>query len=40
MTDSTGKHQRLAELREQVSQLEAELSRDGQAKEPQWQATG
>jgi hypothetical protein len=40
MTDSTDKHQRLAELRAQVSELEAELSRDGQAKEPQWQATG
>lgn len=40
MTPRADKHQRLAELREQVSQLEAELSRDGQAKEPQWQATG
>jgi hypothetical protein len=40
MTDSTDKHRRLAELRAQASQLEAELTRDGRAKEPQWQATG
>jgi len=39
MTDSTDKHQRLVELREQVSELETELSRDGQAPKPQWQAT-
>lgn len=40
MTDSSDKNRRLAELRAQVSELETELSRDGQAPEPQWQATG
>jgi hypothetical protein len=39
MTDSAEKKRRLAELRAQVGELEAELSRDGQAPEPQWQAT-
>ena len=39
MTESVDKLARLAELRAQVSALEAELARAGQAPEAQWQAT-
>jgi hypothetical protein len=40
MMESVDKQARLAELRAQVSALEAELGRAGQAPEAQWQATG
>lgn len=40
MTDRADREKRLAELRTQVAELEAELSRPGNGPPPQWQATG